>query len=333
MRCLRCGNECPEEAKFCTNCGKAFLVNIDKNEVSVDGEIKKEPAADVPLSNSESNNISTTLNNEKESIKTESPESVKKRGCLRLFIIILVAILAITGISLIKNSSKNEEKTNSSTVTGEPSEVELITYSEMALENYLSKPEFQFAEYYNVVETKGTLRAKVEGTVKDANKLKHEFTMILQFDDSNYETYRVAYLQLDGVDLISNNFGEGIEELQGKVNEAELNNSKDNEAKEFKLYELYDEVSYDELISNEKALVKISGTISQVLSKSDSIYEFCIITDDQIIYVDYIDIYKTTDIDEGKEVTIYGSYSGFEDHNTTDGNSISLPGIFASYVE
>ena len=129
--------------------------------------------------------------------------------------------------------------------------------------------------------------------------------------------------------------GEGIEEFQSKVDETELNDSESNEAREVKLYDLYDEVSYDELItSDDYALVKINGTISQVISTSGSIYEFSIRTEDnKIIFIDYIDTHKTIDITIGKEVTIYGSYSGFEDHDTTQGNSISLPGIFAEYVE
>lgn len=174
MKCSKCGFENDDNSKFCNQCGAVL-----NEEVSIE----------------------TKTSNRDEII---AQNKAHNKGCLiKLLIAFLVVILLITCTVFIgKSRSNNSNDTSVSDSSNIPGEVEVITYSEILLENYLVEPEFMFSEYYNVVEPNdGTLRGKVEGTVKDSSGRKHEYTMIIKFSD-DYITYSIAYLQLDGITLV-----------------------------------------------------------------------------------------------------------------------------------
>ncbi|MFR5876360.1 MAG: hypothetical protein ACLUFN_07710 [Eubacterium sp.] len=170
MKCLKCGHECPNTAKFCEECGQTF---IETDIQSMD--------------NQNNNRIPQTRN----------------KGCLRVFVIVLVIILAITCI--VKISNKSDENARDNTIQNEtieiPDEVELITYSERVLEDEFGNAEFSWLDYYNTVSPKnGSLKAKVEGSAY-INDIKHQFTLIIEFTNETYKNYDVKYLQVDDTEI------------------------------------------------------------------------------------------------------------------------------------
>lgn len=131
-----------------------------------------------------------------------------------------------------------------------------------------------------------------------------------------------------------NSLNDSIADFQDKLDKAGQDiSTTSSETNEFTLYELYDEVSYDELVSGEYTLVKVTGTVSNVLYQDDDFYEFFINLDGKVIYIDYINSYDDIKLEEGKKVTIYGSYRGMEENHSLNGDVVNSLEIFASYVE
>lgn len=131
-----------------------------------------------------------------------------------------------------------------------------------------------------------------------------------------------------------NSLNDSIADFQDKLDKAGQDiSTTSSETNEFTLYELYDEVSYYELVSGEYTLVKVTGTVSNVLYQDDDFYEFFINLDGEVIYIDYVNSYDDIKLEEGKKVTIYGSYRGMEENHSLNGDVVNSLEIFASYVE
>ena len=131
-----------------------------------------------------------------------------------------------------------------------------------------------------------------------------------------------------------NSLNDSIADFQDKLDKAGQDiSTTSSETNEFTLYELYDEVSYYELVSGEYTLVKVTGTVSNVLYQDDDFYEFFINLDGEVVYIDYVNSYDDIKLEEGKKVTIYGSYRGMEENHSLNGDVVNSLEIFASYVE
>ena len=101
MKCLGCGTECPDTAKFCHNCGKPFLANhaTEKNtddKIIDDTPITNEPAAtinkdDVPASDDLFGN--------------------KSSKTLIIFAVIAVVVIGIVVFSTVIHSAESQTTT------------------------------------------------------------------------------------------------------------------------------------------------------------------------------------------------------------------------------
>lgn len=222
MKCLGCGAECPDDAKFCHRCGKKIYENNDDRENTFEKSETK-ISDNKPAAANEQNVESVSVNN---SIENALDNKYTKIGIILGVIGIVIIFISI--FAIIINSADNsnsrsvneytkatnetteittetttQETTNQTTTISEkiPDEIAMITYSEILLEDYYSEPDFMFTEYYNVVLPEYNLTGKVEGVFKDKNKNKHTYQMIIKFSDDNYTTYSATYLYVDGAEI------------------------------------------------------------------------------------------------------------------------------------
>lgn len=100
-----------------------------------------------------------------------------------IIVILVFFIIAWIGInSLFSSSDDNGNK--------EPSEVELMSYTQTVLKDNLNSPKYSsYKEDYNFIKT--GLRYKIEGKVNN-----EKFWMIIEFVDDSYKEYDLISLQV-----------------------------------------------------------------------------------------------------------------------------------------
>lgn len=88
--------------------------------------------------------------------------------------------------------------------------------------------------------------------------------------------------------------------------------------------------SCDDIEKSETTLFKIECDINEVISNNDRIQEYIIDFDNQLFYIEYINIYEEIKLVEGNHITLYGM---MEDETYLLDSTTELKKIYISYIE
>lgn len=118
-------------------------------------------------------------------------------GTIIIIIYFLVLYNGLDNNSNIKNNNTTIQNTENTTEISEPSNLEIMSYSQTVLDEYVDNPSYSRDENdYNII-TNTNLRYKIEGKVNN-----EKFWLIIEFTDNTYKEYDVISLQVGNEKLV-----------------------------------------------------------------------------------------------------------------------------------
>lgn len=98
-----------------------------------------------------------------------------------------------TNINTNEETTAEENKNNNTNATT-PTDMELMSYAQLVLDDNLNNPKYsRSTSDYKFIQT--NLRYKIEGTVT-VNSTSNKFYMIIEFTDETYKNYDLISLQV-----------------------------------------------------------------------------------------------------------------------------------------
>lgn len=128
-------------------------------------------------------------------------------------------------------------------------------------------------------------------------------------------------------------FGDTMSSVQQVYDDAETKSNTETEYNtlSFENKHLYTPVySYADIEKSETTLFKIECDIKEVISNKDGIQKYIINFDNQLFFIEYINIYEEIELTKGNHIILYGM---MEDETYLLDSNTELRKIYVSYIE